>query len=144
MCSVMSSVRHHMTTTHCVSSTTWFSKVSRQLQQLPCLLGNYCDWTPPPHPLLHSDWAKRGAEGRSLWRHWCMAAGSSVGSVSHCCLLPLPSWRTGMTQWRWSSTSDMVRRWTGTAHSEPGEGCLLGREEAGRCGTSPPGWLPWL
>ena len=69
-----------------------FNKVSRQLRRLPCLSGSCCDWTPPPHPLLHSDWAKRGAEGRSPWRRWCMVAGSSEGSASPRCLL-LPSER---------------------------------------------------
>lgn len=41
----------------------------------------------------------------------------------------------------------MATTWTGRARSELGEGCLVGREEAGMCGTAPLGWLrspsPW-
>lgn len=123
---------------------SWLSKVSRQLQQLPCLWGSYCGWTPPPHPPLHSDWAKRGAVGRSRWRRWCTVAGSLVGSVSRLRLLLRPSWRTGRSRQQWSSTGGMARRWTGRARSEPGGGCLQGREEVGRCGTSLQVWSPWL
>lgn len=128
---------------HCASfkvlvyHLSWLSKVSRQLQQLPCLWGSYCGWTPPPHPPLHSDWAKRGAVGTNLWRHWCMVVGSLAGSVSRLRLLLRPSRRTGRSWQRWSSTGDTVRRWTGRAHFEPGGGCSQGREEAGRCDTSP-------
>lgn len=124
-------------------SLSGISKVSRPLRRPPCLLGNCCGWTPPPPPLLHSDLAKRGVEGRSLWRHWCTVAGSSVESVSHCCLLPRSSWRTGMSRRRWSNTGDTVR-WTGSARFEPGGGCSPDRAEAGRCDTSLPEWSPWL
>ena len=85
-----------------------------------------------------------GAGGRSLWRRWCMAAGSSAVSASHCCLRFLPSWRTGTSRRRWSSTGGTARRWTGRARSGPGGGCWPDREEASRCGTSPQEWLPWL
>lgn len=73
-----------------------------------------------------------------------MAARFLVASVSHCCFLPRPSWRTGMSRWWWSSTDDMVTKWTGRARFELGEGCLVGREEAGTCGTALLVWWQWL
>lgn len=133
--------------THCASFRAldclgWFSKVSTRLLQKPCLSESYCGWTPPLHRLLRSDWAGRGAGGRSRLKRWCTAAGSSAGSANRCCLLR-PSWRTGTTQQQWNSTGDKVRMWTEKARSEPGGGCSLGKVEADRCGTSLPGWSPW-
>lgn len=119
------------------------SKVSRRLQQPPCLLASYCGSTRPPHPRRRSDSAKMGAGGRSPSRRWCTVAGSLGGSASPPCPHLQPSWGTGMSQWRWSSTGDRLRRGTGRARSEPGGGCLLGTEEADRCTFLSASW-PWL
>lgn len=119
------------------------SKVSRRLRQPPCLLASHCGSTRPPRPLRRSDSAKMGAGGRSPLRRWCTVAGSLGGSASPPCPLLQPSWGTGMSQWRWSSTGDRLRRQTGRARSEPGEGCLLGTAGADRCTFLSALW-PWL
>lgn len=96
-----------------------------------CWLANCCDFLRPP-PRHRSDWAERGAGGRSLWRRWCRAVGCGVASARlH---LPPASWRTDTIRRRCCSTGDRATSWFGRVRPDP-EKSRRGRSAVNTCGS---------
>lgn len=118
----------------CPSTCSNVNTASRRLRPT-CWSANCCGFLRPP-PRRHSDWAERGAGGRSLWRRWCRAVRCAAASAR--LLLHPASLRTGRIRRRCCSRGDTGTSRPGRVRPEPARS-LRGTPAVSMCGSGQQG-----